>query len=197
MTDAWLCAGLHHMSRAYRIEVKESLSRHVQVDDGVCSTLELLPILEKPRMGELLAAELEQRGFIRQGDVVTRKQGDVEVSININTGEVSVKAEGHAELNVETTRVGRSEIPDDAQATKSLREKAKASLESQADAEEEALRRKVTAKVEAVLREVKEELDGVVNRVTGNALKARAAEIGTVEEIHEEANGNITIKVRV
>ena len=64
------------MSRAYRITVAESLSRHVQVDDGVCSNLELLPILEKRAMGALLAAELEQKGFERDGDTATRKEKD-------------------------------------------------------------------------------------------------------------------------
>jgi hypothetical protein len=184
------------MSRAYRIEVKESLSRHVQVDDGVCSTLELLPILEKPRMGELLAAELEQRGFKRDGTHVTRQQGDVTIRINVETGEVSVTAEGHLDVNVEATRVAMVEVAS-ADREAALRAAAKASLESQADAQEEVLKRKVTAQIEAVLRDVKEELDGVVNRVTGQALKARAAELGTVEEIHEEANGNISIRVRV
>ena len=42
-----------------------------------------------------------------------------------------------------------------------------------------------------------EELDGVVNRVTATALKTRAAELGQVEEVHEDANGGLTIKVRV
>jgi FtsH ternary system domain X5 len=196
MTLSSGCVGLVVMSRAYRIEVKESLSRHVQVDDGVCSTLELLPILEKPRMGELLAAELEQRGFKRDGTHVERQQGEVTVRINVETGEVSVTAEGHLDVNVEATRVAMVEVAS-ADREAALRAAAKASLESQADAQEEVLKRKVTAQIEAVLRDVKEELDGVVNRVTGQALKARAAELGTVEEIHEEANGNISIRVRV
>jgi hypothetical protein len=48
-----------------------------------------------------------------------------------------------------------------------------------------------------MLRDLKDELDGVVNRVTAAALKQRAAELGQVEEIHEEPNGGLTIKVRV
>ena len=75
------------MSRAYRITVAESLSRHVQVDDGVCSNLEVLPILEKDRMGELLAAELEQKGFVREGD-------EADTAFIIDSGTCEVRQNG-------------------------------------------------------------------------------------------------------
>ena len=55
----------------------------------------------------------------------------------------------------------------------------------------------MTAQLESKLKDLKDELDGVVNRVTANALKKRASELGTVEEIHEDGSGNMTIKVRV
>ncbi len=186
------------MSRAYRINVKESLSRHVQVDDGVCSSLELLPILEKARMRELLAAELEGKGFKREGNTSTRKEGDgITVSVELDTGEVSVTAEGHADVNLETERTAVVDNTLAGDRERHLRDAARQSLEREAKAEEEALRRKVTEQLEAKLRDLKDELDGVVNKVTGTALKQRAAELGQVEEIHEEANGSITIKVRV
>ena len=185
------------MSRAYRISVKESLSRHVEVEDGVCSSLELLPILSRERMGELLAAELEQRGFKRDGKTAQRKDGDVVVEVNVETGDVSVTAEGHTQVNLETERTAVVDNTLAGDRERHLRDAAKQSLEREAKAEEEALRRKVTEQLEGKLRDLKDELDGAVNRVTGTALKQRAAELGQVEEIHEEANGSITIKVRV
>jgi uncharacterized protein YdbL (DUF1318 family) len=185
------------MSRAYRISVKESLSRHVQVDDGVCSTLELLPILPADRMRELLGHELEERGFARDGNTATRKEkGDIVVSVDLSTGEVSVTAEGHAELHLNAERTAVVDAPN-ADRERALRDVAKQALEREAKAEEEALRRKVTEQLEGALRDIKGELDAVVTRVTGSALKQRAAELGQVEEVHEEANGNLTIKVRV
>ena len=99
------------------------------------------------------------------------------------------------DLKTERTAVVDNAVIPEREAA--LRETAKASLEREAKAEEEALRRKVTEQLEGKLRDLKEELDSVVNRVTGTALKQRAAELGQVEEIHEEANGSITIKVRV
>lgn len=187
----------HAMSRAYRITVKESLSRHVQVEDGVSSSLELLPILQKDRMRELLAAELEQKGFRRDGGTATRKEADgITTKVDLETGEVSVTAEGHAKVDLATERTATVESVT-TEREQALRQVAQQALEREAKAEEEALRRQVTERLEGTLRDLKDELDGVVNRVTGAALKQRAAELGQVEEIHEEPNGGLTIKVRV
>jgi hypothetical protein len=186
------------MSRAYRISIKESLTRTVEVDDGVCSSLELLPILQKERMRELLAHELGQRGFVRQGQTATRAADDgVTIAIDLDSGEVNVTAEGHATLDLKTERSAIGEVGDSPVREQALRATARQALEREAKAEEEALRRQVTQRLEGTLRDVKGELDQVVNRVTVEALKQRAAELGQVEEVHEEANGNLTIKVRV
>lgn len=186
------------MSRAYRITVKESLSRHVQAEDGVTASLELLPVLEKARMRELLAAELVQRGFARDGATARRPQpGGVVTEVHLETGEVSVTAEGHADLSLATERVAVVDEEVAAPREKRVREQAKAALEREARGEEAALRRQVTERLEGALRDLKEELDGVVNRVTAAALKQRAAELGQVEAVHEEPNGSLTIKVRL
>lgn len=185
------------MSRAYRISIKESLSQHVQVDDGVSSTIELLPILQKERMQDLLGKELEARGFTRQGDTVTRaEKNGVEIEVDLTTGQVSATASGHQEVNLETERTAVVDQNHKDEREAALRRVAQESLKREAKAEEEALRKKVTAELEGTLRELKDELDGVVNRVTATALKTRAAELGQVEEIHEDAN-SLTIKVRV
>lgn len=186
------------MSRAYRISVKESLSRHVQVDDGVSSNLELLPILQKDRMRELLAHELEQRGFKRDGGKASRSEGDgITTTVDLEAGTVDVVAEGHAELELETERSAIVDLDRAGSDEAKLKETAKKQLEAEAQAKTDELRQKVTEKLEGKLKDLKGELDGAVNRVTANALKQRAAELGTVEEVHEDANGGLTIKVRV
>lgn len=185
------------MSRAYRISIKESLSQHVQVDDGVSSTIELLPILQKERMQDLLGKELEGRGFTRQGDTVTRvEKNGVEIEVDLKTGQVSATASGHQDVSLETERTAVVDQGHKDEREAALRRVAQEALKREAKAEEEALRKKVTAELEGTLRELKDELDGVVNRVTATALKTRAAELGQVEEIHEDAN-SLTIKVRV
>jgi len=187
------------MSRAYRISIEESLSRHVEVDDGVASKLELLPILTRERTAELLAAELEKKGFTREGDKAVRKEKDgVTVEVSLKDGEVKVTAKGAKSLELKTQRQGVTVEEAKAVREQELRKNAAAALEAEAQAEENKLRQEVTEKLGNRLRDLRVELDGVVNRVTAASLKERASQLGTVEEVNENAEtGELTIKVRV
>ncbi len=188
------------MSRAYRISVSESLNRVVQAEDGVCSKLELLPILSQEELGGLLAEELARRGFTREGPIALRTEADgIRVAIDVQTGDVSVTLA--AERAVELTAKGEQSVTQaggEEQAREKAREKARARLEERASDAQEHLREDLTRRLEARLRDLKQELDGVTNRVTAEALKVRARQLGTVEEISEDpATGSLTIKVRV
>src|SRR5262245_28388463 len=81
------------MSRAYRIRVRESLRRHVRAKDSVSTQLELLGILPAEQMAELLAEELQRRGFQRQGEKLVRQDNETRVSIEPASGTVTVQAE--------------------------------------------------------------------------------------------------------
>lgn len=186
------------MSRAYRIKVKESLSRHVQADDRVTSRLELLPVLPPDRTRALLEHQLRQRGYAVEGDVARKTADEVTVSVDLAQGEVTVEAEGHLHVDLTSEQVGMTERPSaTAELEAQLRKKAKAKLEREAQAEEAALRQRATAALEQALAQVRAELDDAVTKVTAEALKQRASELGTVEAVHEDANGGLTIKVRV
>jgi hypothetical protein len=187
------------MSRAYRITIEESLRRHVQVDDGLCSKLELLPILSRERTGELLAAELEKKGFRRDGDKAVREeQNGITVEVSLADGEVKVTAKGNKEVEVKTKRAGVTVEELKVSREAELRKHAREALEAEVKGEEEKLRRDVTERLEGRLKDLKGELDGVVNKVTAASLKERASQLGTVEEVHENAEtGELTIKVRV
>lgn len=188
------------MSRAYRISVKEALARHVQVGDAVNAQVEILPILEKERMRELLAAELEKRGFARKDTKATRStEKGITVEVDLETGELNVTAEGHEEISLKTERVGVGDVDrgDRTALEAALRAQAQQALEAEAKIAQAELQKALTERLEGSLRDLKEEIDGVVTKVTAAALKQRAAELGTVEEVHEEANGSLTIKVRV
>jgi hypothetical protein len=83
-------------------------------------------------------------------------------------------------------------------AEEQARELARARLEKRATDAGELLREDLTRRLEGRLRDLKQELDGVTNRVTAEALKVRARQLGTVEEISEDpATGSLTIKVRL
>src|SRR5262249_42597474 len=73
-----------NMSRSYRISVEESISRVIRAEDKVQTQLEILEVLPPEQMAELLARELEQRGFQREGDTMVQELEDgVKVSVDL------------------------------------------------------------------------------------------------------------------
>lgn len=188
------------MSRAYRISVSESLNRVVQAEDGVCSKLELLPLLSREELAGLLAEELASRGFTREGDVAVRNEADgVRVAVDVTTGDVSVTLAGQKDVELKAKGdVAVNSLADMDAGRARAREVARGKLEDQAQDITERLREDLTRRLEGRLKDLKSELDAVSNKVTAEALKVRARQLGTVEEIHEDAaTGSLTIKVRV
>ena len=186
------------MSRAYRIAVAESLARHVRVEDGVCASLEILPVLPREKMAGMLMAELAQRGFVQDGTTAVRKDKDgVEVTVDLEEGSVTVRLTREKELNLEIKREARVDEREKQAAEEKLRASARGELERDAQREERKLTEEVARKLEGKLRDLRQELDQVSNRVTASALKVRASQLGQIEEIHEEPDGSMTIKVKL
>ena len=52
-------------------------------------------------------------------------------------------------------------------------------------------------KLEGQLQDLRQELDEAVNRVTAEALKRKAAQMGQIKEMTEDETGNLTIVVEV
>ncbi|GHG72639.1 hypothetical protein [Comamonas sp. JC664] len=188
------------MSRAYRVSVSESLNRVVQAEDGLCTKLELLPLLSREELAGLLSAELASRGFTQDGDVALRTEADgVRIAVDVTTGDVSVTLSGEKEVELKARGELAVESPHDVEQAKlRAQDLARARLEDAADVAADALRQDVTRKLEGRLRDLKSELDAISNKVTAEALKVRAGQLGTIEEVHEDAaTGSLTIKVRV
>jgi len=185
------------MSRAYRISVSESVRRHVRVEDGVRTSLELLEILPRESMADLLAGELEGRGFKRDGGKAVRTEEDgVRVEADLEDGSVKVTLAQEADLSstVERTQTV-AEVTGKAQ--EALRKSARNAAEQKVEDERARLRSQVTAKLEKRLADLQEEIDQVSHRVTAEALKVRASQLGEIEEITEDPqSGSMTIKVR-
>lgn len=189
------------MSRAYRIRVRETLKRDLTASDEICSDLELLEILPKEQMGALLEAELKGRGFEEKDGKLTRKGGDVTVEIDAKEGTVSVRSEKGEEVELETNKEGwgyDDEGPRSESVKKRLSDEAKKDLERRAEEKRERLQGQATEKLEKELCDLQGELDGVVNRVTAEALKEKARQMGEIKEISEDTEaGSLTIKVEV
>ena len=186
------------MSAAYRIRVAQSESRTIDVSDGVQSQLEILEVVPRERLAELLAAELTKRGFERKGDVLSRTEKDgVVVEVDARAGTVTVRAAAKKTVDIAVERSARVYQPDDAAAKEQLGREVAREVERQAGERKETLRQDVSKKLESRLRDLRAELDQVVNRVTAEGLKEKARSMGQVEEIAEDGNGNVTIKVRI
>lgn len=188
------------MSRAYRIKVRETLKRVLRASDGVSTQLELLEILPAEQMAELLARELEGRGYQRQGKKVSKKlEGNIQVSVDVDSGTVTVEAESCDQVELEESREGLGYAEQDNQKLKEhLRATVRKDLEKQADQKEQELQNELTDKLEQQLGNLRGELDQAVNRVTAEALKQKAAQLGQIKEMTEDQEtGNLTIVLEV
>lgn len=191
------------MSRAYRIRVKESLTRDIRAEDCIETELEILEILPEEQMGELLARELEGRGYERQEDGTLVKKGADGVTVTVEpcSGTVTIKSESADHVQVEGSREGYG-YDDVGPGRKNIEERLGkelvADLEKRVEQQTERLQKTATDKLEKKLREVEPELRQAVERVTAEALKEKARTMGEVKEIHEDREaGSLTIKVEV
>lgn len=190
------------MSRAYRIRIKESLARDIRAEDEICSQIEILEVLPPEQMGELLAQELEKRGFEREEDGTLTREGDgVTVTVDPCECKVTIRAstEEHVELEANKEGYAYDDVgPGSKSVRQNLEKEAKADLERRATQKESELQTKATEKLEKELERLQPEINEVVNRVTSEALKQKAAQMGTIKEISEDAeSGSLTITVEV
>jgi hypothetical protein len=190
------------MSRAYRITVKESESRHLKAGDEIGTQLEILEILPPEDMATLLREELKRRGFEEQDDgTMVRKDGDVTVRIDPCTGEVTVKAETEETVSQEARRdaTGFNDVgPNENSLRDRVKEQLKQDLDKKFEQEQSRLQNKATEELEKHLNEIQPEISQIVNQVTRDALKQKAQQMGTVKEVSEDAeSGSLTIKVEV
>jgi hypothetical protein len=187
------------VSRAYRVTVKGSVHRVVHVEDGVCTSLELLPVLPPDRTAEILGAELEKRGFTRENGIARRVDDDgIIIEVDVKTGAVSVKAEATADIAIERERTERVVEEVLERGTQAAQDRVDREVARDAAAAEQKAKGDVAAKLERKLGDLRRELDSVTSRVTADALKEKARKIGEIEEMHEDVEtGELTIKVRL
>ncbi|MCA9177176.1 MAG: hypothetical protein KDB14_21955 [Planctomycetales bacterium] len=189
------------MSRAFRISVSDSLSKVIRAEDHVCSQLELLEILPPDQMSDLLAAELIKLGFEPEDDLLVRETDGIQVAINVKEGTVQVQATAAQDISLSGEKEGRAYDdmgPNAKKVEQNLREQLRSRLEAQANQQEDQLQRELTDRLEKELTDLRQELDRAVNRATAEALKQKAAQLGQIKEMTEDAEtGSLTIVVEV
>ena len=190
------------MSRAYRIRVSESLRRVIRARDHVSTQLELLEILPAEEMAGLLTEALVAEGFEETKKGLVRSDGGVTVRIDARSGTVTVESEAseRVELKSERRMWGDADrARDDRKSVEQrLREELQEELQQDAKRKEEALQQAVTERLERRLADVQGSLGRVVNRVTAEALKRRAAQLGEIKQLTEDPeSGSMTIVLEV
>lgn len=189
------------MSRAYRIEVSETLHRVIKAEDCVSTQLELLGLLPREQMQGLLAAELERRGFQQEDGVLVKRQGTIAITIDPVSGTVTASNEEECALERKRKKAGHAYNdtgPSRDDAERKLRDELQQELESEVEDCNQKLQQKVTETLEKALAGAREEIDQVVNRVTADALKIKAGQMGHIKSLSEDAEtGSLTIVVEV
>lgn len=192
------------MSRAYRVRVRESVRHTVRAEDHVSTTLELLGILPRDEMADLLRQELTGRGFHEEGkgNPLVRRGDGLTIEVDPSTGTVTARAEVAEEVEHHGEREGYADTDWGAsgreRAEAALRERLRKELEARADRGDARAQKKATDLLEGALVDLRGELDRVVNRVTAEALKRKAARLGQIKEMTEDPEaGSLTIVLEV
>jgi len=189
------------MSRAYRIRVHESQRGILKAEDAVRTNLGLLDVLPREEMATLLTGELKRRGFRDEDGLLRRDNEGVTITVEPCSGEVTARAEVKEEVKLESEHLGKGYDdlgPARRVIQEELQEKARKELQRLAGHEQWKLQQKATERLEGQLLDVKKELDQAVNRVTAEALKKKAAQLGRIKEMSDDVeNGNLTITVEV
>ncbi len=189
------------MSRAYRITVSESLNRVIRASDHVSTQLELLEILPQDAMGELLAIELSALGFEQKDELLVREQNGLVVEVDPKTGTITARVEADQQVKLE--REAQASVYDFGSETTEQIKQAKRdellhAMEKEVCREERELQKQATDRLEAELVDLRAELDQAVNRVTAEALKQKAAQLGEIKEMTEDReSGSLTIVLEV
>ncbi|MDG2224044.1 MAG: hypothetical protein P8L85_21870 [Rubripirellula sp.] len=189
------------MSRAYRVTVKESACRVIRAEDRVRTQLELLDLLPCGEMAELLAIELTQIGFIRDGQQMIREDGNIRTKIELSTGMIELMAVENQEVRLERKKSGTT-YDDRGQASKQIEEGLRKQLARELDEgverSQDDLQQQVTDELESKLGDLRSELDQACNRATAAALKIKAAQLGQIKEMTEDlSSGSLTIVVEL
>lgn len=189
------------MSRAYRIKVKESVTQDLSASDEVCADLEILEVLPADQMADLVAKELKDRGYEERDGKLVKSHGEVTVTVDPKSGEVSVRSERGEQVKMESEKEGwgYDDVgPQSRSIRKQLSEQAKSELERRTERHQEKLQSEATEKLEGAMAEVRKELNDAVNAATREALKQKAAQLGQIKEMTEDPEaGSLTIKVEV
>jgi len=184
------------MSLTYQVQLKSLVTEK----DHSRFKIELRNILPEDEMKAILALVLKEEGWQEKDGSFHKAREDETVSIDLNTMEVVTEVKKEAQVKVSVTRED-SESSD-------MRGSREASPMTPAEREKlhvqkKAKLRKLAVQVSKTLQETveqrRQELDQTLARVYARAIKKKATQLGSVQEMHEEVrdDGVYSIMIRV
>jgi hypothetical protein len=125
----------------------------------------------------------------------------VTTTIDPIDGTVTVRSGTEQDIELHGQREGLSYDdfgPGEKGLRRNLEQQLKQDLEKQAEHEQSKVQKEATDRLEGHLADLKKELNQAVNRVTAEALKQKAAQLGQIKEMTEDPqSGSLTIKIEV
>ena len=188
------------MSRAYRISLKESVSRSTDIKDKLSFKLQVLEILPREAMSSILAAELKGLGFeeCEEEGVWTKEEDGVVTIVHPKTLQVRVEAKETLEIELEEEREAWGDEDYGDRDGERARARLVKDLETKADAAELAKQKELTERLEKALPGIGKTFERVANKVMAEGLKRKAATLGEIQDIQEnEETGELSIRIRI
>lgn len=186
------------MSRAYRISASDTVKRQVEIKDGLQMSLELLPVLPAERMKVILQDELIAKGFEMEGEIARRVEEDgIVVEIDLAQSVIRVCLQDQVDIEVSHKLSVSVEEEVREQRQKELDSTLQQQIKKRLDEEADLARQALSEKLKPRLGDIQKELDQIVNIAIAGALKEKAAQLGDIEEIVEEADGAVTIRINL
>lgn len=182
-------------SRPWKLTAGQPVKRAVVAEDHVRTRVDIPPILPPEETAEILKGELRPRHFEEdeRGHMV-RDRGGVRVDVEPRTGEVTVSVEASEEVELPPNNPS----PCGCRMREILKEGLSEAQRRGLSDKQQALQEAVTSRLEGSLGRLGCEMEGIAHRVTAEALKRKAAQLGRVKEMTEDPqSGSLTIVVEV
>ena len=187
------------MSRAYRIEVKETLEIKTTAHDRVESKLQMLGLLPPERMAEILGEELVGEGFGPSDSQATKKGllqkrtceadgTELLITVDPQLGSVLVETVAQREKTFVGIRAGvvLDTIPLAKEEKKRLQNLVLEDAKAEESREQAKTQKTATNLLEGSIADIRALMDQVVHRATLRALREKASQMGQIRSIDED-----------
>jgi len=180
------------MSQVYQVRLEGNVTKTIHIDDVMTHKVELTDILTSEEMKTILKQELLKQGWKQEGDNTFVKNEDGEKVVwDLETGEVKAKMEKEKRVSIDLEVTGSAGSRGNAHenAERALKQK-----ENDAQGRISEIEQKELESIAAKLQENEQgrirKINGVLSRVYTEALKQKAATLGSVTSVEEGQSGD-------